>query len=247
MDDPLSVSESPPQAPPPAMSLAARLLNVFAIPGEVFAGVKTAHPAIANWLLPAILSALVSPLAAIVVLSQPSVQQQIRDQQTGLMAKQVKAGTLTKAQADSLMTLAEKVTVPIAATLTVFASFARLFWWALVLKLLARVFLRTRLNYLKLLEVAGLATMISVLGTAVTLLLTVKLGAVGTPGLGLAISDFDNARKSSVVLVAASASSIWVAWVMSVGLAKLADAPFLRAAWLVFAYWLLQETLLAGL
>ena len=229
------------------MSLAARLLNVFAIPGEVFAGVKAGHPSIANWLVPAILSAVVATIAAVVVLSQPSIQQQLHDQQSALMAKQVKAGTLNQSQADRMLALAEKATVPVAAALTVFATFARVFWWALVLKLLSQMFLRMRLEYLKLLEVAGLATMISVLGTIVTLLLTVKLGAFGKPGFGLVISDFENARKSTAVLGAASAFSIWLAWVMSVGLAKLANIPFLRAAWLVFAYWLLQETLFASL
>ena len=29
---------------------------------------------------------------------------------------------------------------------------------------------------------------------------------------------------------------------MSVGLARLGGVPFLRAAWLVFAYWVLQES-----
>jgi hypothetical protein len=32
--------------------------------------------------------------------------------------------------------------------------------------------------------------------------------------------------------------------VLSVGLAKLAGAPFLRAAWLVFAAWAIQQSLL---
>jgi 3-oxoacyl-[acyl-carrier protein] reductase len=61
------------------MSLAARLLNVFAIPGEVFEGVKASRFCVGNWLLPALLSAAVGVLTIIVVFSQPSIQRQVRE------------------------------------------------------------------------------------------------------------------------------------------------------------------------
>lgn len=247
MDEPLPALESPPQASPPAMSLAARLLNVFAIPGEVFAGVKAGRSSIGNWLVPALLSAVVGTLAAIAILSQPVIQQQMREQQAKLMAKQVQAGTLTSAQADQMLALVEKLMVPIAVIVTVVASVVRVLWWALVLRLLGQMFLKVKLGYSKILEVAGLGTMISVLGAIVTLLLTVKFGTFETPGLRFVVDDFEAARKSQLALGAATAFSFWLAGVMSVGLARLGDVPFLRAAWLVFAYWVLQETLLGSL
>jgi hypothetical protein len=127
--------------------------------------------------------------------------------------------------------------------LAVLVSVIRVLWWAFVLRLLGQLFLRVRLGYGKMLEVAGLGTMISVLGTIVTLLLTIKVaGASPTAGLGLVVSDFDATRKSPLVLAALSAFSFWLVAVMSVGLARLAGVPFLRAAWLVFAAWLLQES-----
>ncbi len=229
------------------MSLAARLLNVFAIPGEVFAGVKAGRSSIGNWLVPALLSAVVGTLAAIAILSQPVIQQQMREQQAKLMAKQVQAGTLTSAQADQMLALVEKLMVPIAVIVTVVASVVRVLWWALVLRLLGQMFLKVKLGYSKMLEVAGLGTMISVLGAIVTLLLTVKFGTFETPGLRFVVDDFEAARKSQLALGAATAFSFWLAGVMSVGLARLGDVPFLRAAWLVFAYWVLQETLLGSL
>ncbi|MEI6395576.1 MAG: DUF2680 domain-containing protein, partial [Verrucomicrobiota bacterium] len=144
MDEPLPALESPPQASPPAMSLAARLLNVFAIPGEVFAGVKAGRSSIGNWLVPALLSAVVGTLAAIAILSQPVIQQQMREQQAKLMAKQVQAGTLTSAQADQMLALVEKLMVPIAVIVTVVASVVRVLWWALVLRLLGQMFLKVK-------------------------------------------------------------------------------------------------------
>ncbi|HLP78356.1 MAG TPA: hypothetical protein VK327_15735, partial [Candidatus Paceibacterota bacterium] len=43
-------------APLPHMSLPARLLNIFAIPGEVFRDVKAAPRSLANWLVPVVLA-----------------------------------------------------------------------------------------------------------------------------------------------------------------------------------------------
>ena len=102
-----------------------------------------------------------------------------------------------------------------------------------------------RFGYIKTLEVAGLALMISVLGAVVTLLLTLNLSKVfAAPGLALVVSDFDAHRKSPLLLGAANVFSLWLVGVLSVGLGKLAGVPFLRAAWFVFAAWVIQESFL---
>ena len=254
MEEPLPVSESPPDTPqPPAMPLAARLLNVFAIPGEVFEAVRASRFSVANWLLPALLSAVVGVFTVIVVFSQPSIQKQVRelgDQQTKGLDQQVKAGKVTKADADRVRAMTAMLTRP--ATLKLLGSMAavmigvvRVFWWAFVLWLLGRVCLKVQLGYLKTLEVSGLALMISVLGTIVTLLLMVNLARMfATPSLALVVSDFDATRKSHLLLGAANVFSFWLVGVFSVGLARLAQVPFLRAAWFVFAAWVIQESFL---
>jgi hypothetical protein len=253
------VPESPPDAPPPpATSLAARLLNVFAIPGEVFAGVKASRPSIGNWLVPALLSALVGVFTAILVVSQPSIQKQMHEmveQQAKALDQQVKAGKVKQAEADSAMGVVRAFTAP--ATLKVLGSIAaaaigvaRVFWWAFVLWLLSRLVLKMPIGYLKTLEVAGLSLMISVLGGVVLLLLIVNLPKLfATPGLALVVTDFDASRKSPLLLGAANVFSFWLVGVLSAGLARLAAVPFLRAAWFVFAAWIIQESffaLLAG-
>ena len=105
--------------------------------------------------------------------------------------------------------------------------------------------MKARFGYIKTLEVSGLGLMISVLGAVVTLLLTVNLAKVfATPSLALVVSDFDAQRKSHLLLGAANVFSFWLVGVLSVGLARLAGVPFLRAAWLVFAAWVIQESFL---
>jgi hypothetical protein len=230
------------------MSLAARLLNVFAIPGEVFAVVKASRAAVGNWLLPVLLSVTVGVSSAVILLSQPTVRKQMREQQAKLMAKQVSAGKMTRAQADQTLALVERFALPIATASAVLFSVVRVFWWALVLRLLARLFLKVPLAYAKMLEVAGLGTMISVLGAIVALLLSLKFtGGSHAAGLGLVVSDFAATQQNSVVLGAAGVFSFWFIAVTSVGLARLGEVPFLRAAWLVFAFWFLQESFLGML
>jgi hypothetical protein len=246
------VLESPPEPPPPpAMSLAARMLNVFAIPGEVFTVVKVSRISIGNWALPMLLTAVVGAVTAIVTFSHPAVQKQVQarlEQQVKVLEQQVKAGKIEQADADRFVALARFVFAP--PTLKLLgcmrdAGFgvARVFWWAFLLWLLARLFLKARLNYLKTLEVAGLALMISVLGGVVMLLLVVNLPKlIAAPGLSLAVSDFDPMGKNPLLLGTHIAFSFWLIGVLSVGLAKLAGVPFLRAVWFVFACWLIQES-----
>ena len=116
------------------------------------------------------------------------------EQQAKALEQQVKAGKLTRAEADRVQAATRQFTDP--ATLKILGSMAavlfgvaRVFWWAFILWLLGRLFLKVRFGYLKALEVAGLALMISVLGGVVTLLLTVNLAKLfATPSLALVVS-----------------------------------------------------------
>ncbi|HWW03025.1 MAG TPA: YIP1 family protein [Candidatus Acidoferrum sp.] len=246
---PLSQSE-PPVAPPPTTSLVARLMNVFAVPGDVFAEVKAARPTAANWLMPIILLSLIGAVAAIIIVSQPAIQQQMREAQTKALDQKVKAGKMTQAQADQAMEVIDKFMGPtmwkvMGAAGAVIISVLRMLWWALVLWLLGRWLLKKEVGYVKTLEVVGLALMISALGTLVTVLLQVNFSRMfATPSLALVINDFDVSRKSHLMLGAVNVFSIWQVAVLAIGLSKLAGAPFLRAAWVVFTYWVLQESFL---
>lgn len=236
-----------PQPPPkrPPMTFAARLLNVFAIPGEVFEEIKTGPAKVSNWLVPVLLSAVVGTISVWIAFSQPAIQQQLREQQARMLDQQVKAGSLSQADADKLLGVLEKAQAPVMAAGVALVSFLRVFWWALVLWGLGRWFFKVRFAYSKAVEVAGLAIMIGVLGTVVSLLLTVNLARlVATPSLALAVHDFDATRKSHVFLGAANVFAFWQISVLAVGLGKLAGLPFVRAVMVVLACWLLQESLL---
>jgi hypothetical protein len=254
MEEPPPVLESLPEAPPPpSISLAARLLNVFAIPGEVFAGVRVSRRSIGNWLVPALLMAAVGVVTAVVIVAQPSFQRQIHDwmQDYGkALDQQVKAGKIKQPEADRDMTTARAVTSTaslrgLLSAAAAFVGFARVFWWAFILWLLGRLIIKARFRYAKALEVAGLGLMINVLGAIVVLLLLANLPRLfSAPSLAFAVSDFDTRRQSPLMVGVANVFSLWLLGVLSVGLAKLASVPFLRAAWCVFAAWAIQQLLL---
>lgn len=231
------------------MSLMARLMNVFASPGEVFEDIKASPPTASNWLVPAFLFALVGIVSSIVIFSQPQIVQQIHEQQAKKMDELVKSGKMTQTQADQASAMAEKFTGPgmlkiFGSVGAVVATFVRLLWWALLLWSLGKL-LKRPFGYGKALETAGVASMITILGGIVTILLTVNFARmIATPSLALAVKDFDVTRKSHLMLGTVNIFYFWQIGVFSAGLAKLANVPFLRAMPLVLACWILQELLL---
>lgn len=229
--------------PPPATSLAARLTNVFVSPGEVFDEVNAGAPSVKNWLAPVLILALAGVVSAFIIFSQPAMIQQIHEQQVKVFNQQVKSGKMTQAQADQAMAMAEKFSGPAMLKITgsvgaVVASFAGVFWRALVLWLLGMWILKAKFDYLKALEVAGLATMISVLGTIVTMLLTVIFGKAAAPSLALLISQFDPKNPVHLLAGAVNLFTFWQLGVMAAGLARLAASSFARAFAVLLAYWL---------
>src|SRR6266567_4780149 len=113
MEEPPPIQESPAPPPvPPRTSLVARLLNVFAVPGDVFEEVKTSLFNPSNWLVPLCISVLVGAVSAVVIFSQPAIMQQMREQQAKALDDKVKAGKITQADADKVTAMTEKVMTP---------------------------------------------------------------------------------------------------------------------------------------
>ncbi len=233
-----------PESTPPATSIWSRLLNVFAAPGEVFEEVKNSKPSTANWIVPALIYVVVGVISAFVIFSQPTIIQQLRDQQEKAMDQQVKAGKITQAQADQAMGAIEKFTGP--GMMTVFGSvgavvgsFIHIFWWAFILWLMGQWFLKIKFPFIKAVEIAGLTTMILVLGAVVSVLMTVIMGKLGmTLSLALLVDQIDFKNKTHMLLAAVNVFNFWQVAVAACGLARVTGAPFTKTLLLVGLYWL---------
>jgi hypothetical protein len=96
-------TDLPPLTEPPVPSaLPVRLANVYAAPGEVFDALRGQPSSVANWLVPAILAALVGIVSVWVMFSQPAIRQQIEDLQSKRYEQLVADGKMTQEQVDQL-------------------------------------------------------------------------------------------------------------------------------------------------
>lgn len=242
-----------PAAPPPAAtSLLSRLMNVFAVPGEVFDEVKASAHSASNWLVPVLLGAVVGVAAVFFLFSDPQILRPIVEKQEQAMEKQleklVQAGQITRQQADEQKKMTEKFMGPLMMKISgsagaVFWSFARVFFWALVLWLLGKWLLQVRFGYLKAVEIAGLAGMIGVLGTLVKLLLQLNLSnLMSSPSLALAVKAFDPQNPWHLVLAGLNVFDLWELGLLALGLARLTGVPFARASLPVFGVWVLLSS-----
>jgi Yip1 domain len=251
--DPLPpIAESPSPANGAGMSFAARIANVFATPGDVFEGVKASPVSTANWLGPALILIFVGWLGTVLIFSQQTINAQMVEMAAQSIEKQVERGKLTKEQGENAMRVTEKwATVGAkigAAVMPVFIGFVSPFWWGLLLWLAGAKVMKGGFSFMKAVEVSGLANMIGVLGEVVRVLLVVSLGSIlASPSLALMLKDADPQKPVFTVLSALNLFLLWELGVRSVGLSKLANVSFGKAAIWVYGFWVAFMAFLIGL
>jgi len=236
---PLSMEEL--QRPP--SSLISRLVNIYAAPGDVFDEIRTSKPSTANWLVPLLLTCLVGVIYAFAVFSQENILHSMRDAQDKAMQQRVDAGKMTREQADQALAVSEQFMGPTLMKVfgsvgAVVANCVMLFLAALLIWLLGRWALKTRFPYLKAMEVAGLAGTINILGGIVAMLLAVVMGNMAmSPGPVLLVHEFDPANKIHLLLSQLNVFMLWYIALLSLGLAKLCQTAFGKAAIWLFGLW----------
>ena len=253
MEQPLPMQEPPPETPPPpATSLASRLFNVFATPGDVFQEVKTAKDSTANWLVPALILVLVSWAASAVIFSQNSIKHQLSDITDQAIQKQVEKSHMSEQQAEQARAMGEKwagISAKIGAGLVpVLSGFLTPFVWGFFIWLVGAKVLKGNFPYMKAVEVVGLTNMIAMLAVVVTSLLIVGLGNLyASPSLVLLVKDFDPQNTVHSLLTVVNVMTFWVLAVRAVGLARLSGASCAKAALWVFGIWAAYTGFFVGL
>jgi hypothetical protein len=232
----------------PQSTLAGRLTNIFVTPGEVFAGVRSAPLCHQNWLVPALIFLLASWCAGALIFSQPAIKQQMADMQEQALQKQfqkqIDAGKMTQAQADQIKAGATKFS-GIAQTIgmivgPVFGAGLALFGGGFLLWAGGNYIFKRPFDFMKGVEIAGLALAVSAMGALVKGLLAAGTGNMfAGPGLALLVmKHYDPANLAHGALAALDGFALWALAVKSIGLAKLCDvSPAKAAAW-VFGVWI---------
>jgi VIT1/CCC1 family predicted Fe2+/Mn2+ transporter len=253
MEQPSPMQEFAPEAPqPPGMSLGARLLNVFATPGDVFQEVRTSGPSPANWLVPALILVVVSWVASAVILSQDSIKHQLSEITSQAVQKQVERTHMSEQDAERAREMGEKwagISSKIGAALhPLFVGFGGPFVWGLIVWLVGAKALKGNFPYMKAVEVVGLANMIAVMEVIVKSLLIVGLGNLyAAPSLVLLVKDFDPQNTVHSLLAVVNVMTFWLLAVRAVGLARLSGVSIAKAALWVFGIWAAYTGFLVGL
>jgi hypothetical protein len=237
-------------SPPKETSTFSKLMNIFVAPGEVFESIKAAPKKSALWVLPTVIAAIISVLSVFVVMSDPAIQSQLKDAQEKRLEKMIDEGTIpperVEAARQQMTGMMESPVGKVLGSVTaIIFLFASLLLVSLAMLLVGKFAFKTAVPYGKVMEVVGPSFMIIyVLGGIVTTLIMLAMGSLyATPGLALAISNFDPDNKLHVLLSAVNVFTIWYLAVLSIGLGKLANVKTGKAGIWVFGIWVVWTLL----
>jgi hypothetical protein len=235
------------------MSFTDAMVNVFASPGEVFENVRQTPVTHKTWVVPTVLLVIIGALLAFVIMSNPAVSEQYRQQSKAQMEKQfdkqVQEGKMTQEQADRARAQAEQFSTPTmmiiwGLVVAVIGPFVILFFLGLVYWLLGKTVMKATTPFFKTVEVVGLTFYINILESIVTVILIFGLGnAFATPSLALFIPNFSPDNRLDMLAGSANIFTFWILGVVSIGLSRVFQKDFPKVLILVVALWVLWTLL----
>jgi len=242
--DAAPIPSPPPEvAPSGPSSLTDRLTNIIAAPGEAFEEIKNAPVRASNWLVPLILACIATVVYMCLAFSQPVILRGMQEQRENVMRKKVAAGKITQEQADQATAMTEKFITP--TTMKIFgaggavvASVAGLFLMAVAIWLALKCCTAARLDYMKVVEICGLALVIDVPQKIIRIALVAWKGnllATASPTLFLANPSTTN--KTDLFLSMFDVVDFWWLAVLSLGVSKVAGIGYRTAAFITFGVW----------
>jgi hypothetical protein len=231
-----------------------RMSNIFTSPGAVYSEVANAPVQSSSWSMPFIFSLIFAVLSTIAVLSNASLKEQALAPQRQAMQERVDKGEMTQEQMDQATAVTESGTITMivgsisAMVMVAVGTFggALIFWlaWKLIFKMQA--------GYKKVLEVYGLAMLIGILGSIVTILMMFVFDSLyASPGGGLLVmNNFNRHNFGHMMLAAFNIVSIWQMSVTGIGLAKVSgksQGSSIGLALGLWVVWIIILSIIGGL
>jgi len=228
---------------PDRMSLPARLLGVITNPVAVFDDVAATPRTPSNWIAPWILL-----IAATAVLTHMLIQNaEFAEQLMTVMREQVDIlvndGTVLREDADRQLALV-RPGMPLFAVLSVVGpalwGLGVVFAQSLLYWLIGRSAMHAYAPYMKVVEVVGLASVISVIEMCVSTGLILAMGTVTvSPTAAVLFPSLSKDTLLYALLLKVNPFSIWMAVVASVGLARLFRRDIPKVVVLILSLWIL--------
>jgi hypothetical protein len=220
-----------------------RMISAFSSPSEAFDGLRGSPGKASLWLFPFSLFMILTVVFIYVLYSNETLRTQVFDVQAQAMQKAVDEGNMTQTQFDNARQGMEQVG---AGLFLLFGSLPAMFFIAvyffgggLFLWLASKIIMKSSSGYMKHVEVYGIASWIGVLGYLVTILMVVGMETIfASPGAGLAIADYDPLNTTHKIISSLNIFSIWMAFVVGIGISKLADKPASSGLMVSFGLWI---------
>lgn len=226
-------------------SLLTRLTNVFTSPSELYEEVAVTPVQKSSWVVPWILALLMGVIIVVTLYSDVTLREQMLEIQSRGMQKAVEEGKMSQEQFEQIREQMSEagagVFIGIGAVSSAVIISLMLFGATFALWLVAKFGFKAVLDYSKMLEVYGLATIVGVLGSIVSLLLMLAFHSMyASSGLGIAVIDsFDPENQMHQILAAINLFSIWQTAVVGIGLAKTGGKPLGTGLTVAFGLWII--------
>jgi hypothetical protein len=226
-----------------SMSLPARLLGVITAPVAVYDDVAATPRTPSNWIAPWMLLVVATAALTQLLIQNPDFAGQL----TTIMREQVDLlvndGAVPREEADRQLALLEPG-MPLFTVLSIAGpalwGLGLVFALALLYWLIGRSAMQAVAPYMKVVEVVGLASVISVIELCVSTGLILATGTLTITPTAAAL--FPSVAQDSIVhalLLKLNPFSIWLALVTSVGLARLFRRDIPKVVVLILSLWVL--------
>jgi Yip1 domain len=240
-----------PSTEPQKSSFFDRIVNVFASPGELYMEVSQTPVKASSWVIPYLLAIIVAIISTYAILSNQVLRQQAMEPQHQVIQERLDRGQMTQEQADAALEMMDSSPIIIISgvVMSIVYVSVSLFIGALLFWLAGKLLMKSPAGYKKMLEMYGLAMLIGIVGSIITLLMMHAMGSIfASPGGSLLImNSFDRKNLFHDLIAALNIFSIWQMVVAGIGLAKCAGKPtgtgiaISLSMWIIF--WILVPTI----
>jgi hypothetical protein len=229
------------KTPDSSGSAFSRMFNVLAAPGEVFAEIKDRPVEHSNWLMPAVIWAVLGSVLAFLLFSQPWAISDLTKAQEKAIEKQVALGKMPQATADQaidgLRRYMPAVMKIMGVVVTCIYAFALPFFWAAIMVFFVNTLFKGDVDYMKAAEAAGLASVIYLVGGVVATLVSFATGRLASFSPAFFLSDFDLSNRAHLALAALNPFYLWFLAVIAVAISVLGNVPMRKSLPACAAFW----------
>lgn len=220
-----------------SQSALGRYFNVIASPSEAFSGIVPLEKKTMLWLIPMIITIIVSMGGYALTMSNPAIQQSIQDRIEAKQQELIQSGKMTQEQAQQAMQMGssiQKVAPYVGMLLGI-----PIVWIALagIYYLIMSFILGGETSFIDIFSAYSLSSAIVIIEAIVGSLLKYATGSLMTePSLGFLVSA-DSSAALHTLLGKIDPFTFWWLAVISIGFAKVSKLEFKKAAMGVFGIW----------